>query len=352
MAQPLQVAKDHIVSDNQLKLHRCCVLRIFEIGEKGEQVEIIHDWPSKHTSIGTKEKVPSEISYQKEGLIWGSLIAPNVDRHVWTKLQLDPQENGEAAKIYRELSRSRQTERKEPVDIVADYLAQVKAHLIQNLDQKYGKALWRSLPMTLVVTVPAVWSDLAKDRTLQAVQKSGFNKFELPQISQQTILVTEPEAAAIYTIKSLQLSAQGSQFAMNDGFIICDMGGGTVDLISYRVNKVKPVAVEEVTVGCGDQCGGSFVDRAFFKWLEIKLGTHDFLKISDHRSEHKPGTSLPKKLSRMLQDFTLEAKSGFSGTEVSYVRLPPPLSSIDLDESRGIREGEIRIDPYVSAFSV
>lgn len=316
-----------------------------EIGEKGEQVEIIHDWPSQHTRIGTKEKVPSEITYQAEGLVWGSLIPPYLDRHMWTKLQLDPQLNGEAAKIFRELSKSRQTERKQPVEIVADYLAQVKAHLIRNLDQKYGKALWRSLPITLVVTVPAVWTDVAKNRTLQAIAKAGFNSLELPQLVQQPILTTEPEAAALYTIKTLQLSAQGSQLAVDDGFIMCDMGGGTVDLISYRVSKINPVAVEEITIGCGDQCGGSFVDRAFLKWLEMKLGTQDFLKISNCRSENMPRTSLSKKLARMLQDFTLEAKSGFSGSETSYIRLPNPLSSIDLDESRSIREGEVQITP-------
>ncbi|KAL1604233.1 hypothetical protein SLS59_004027 [Nothophoma quercina] len=316
-----------------------------EIGEKGEQIEIIHDWPSQHTKIGTKEKVPSEITYQAEGLVWGSLIPPHVDRHMWTKLQLDPQQGGEAAKIFRELSTSHQTVRKQPVDIVADYLTQVKAHLTKNLDQKYGKALWRSLAVVLVVTVPAVWTDLAKDRTLQAIDKAGFNKLEFPQLTQQPILITEPEAAALYTIKTLRLSAQGSLFAVNDGFIVCDMGGGTVDLISYRVDKINPVAVEEVTIGCGDQCGGSFVDRVFLRWLEIKLGTIDFLKISECRSENMPRTSLSKKLARMLQDFTLEIKSGFSGTETSYIRLPNPLSSIDEDESRGIREGEIQITP-------
>lgn len=158
-------------------------------------------------------------------------------------------------------------------------------------------------------------------------------------------MTTEPEAAALYTIKTLHFSAQGSQFAINDGFIVCDMGGGTVDLISYKVNKIDPVAVEEVTVGCGDQCGGSFVDRAFLKWLEMKFGTVDFLKISDCRSEDLPRTSLSKKLARMLQDFNLESKSGFSGTETTWIRLPSPLHTMPDDDIRGIREGEIRITP-------
>ena len=98
-------------------------------------------------------------------------------------------------------------------------------------------------------------------------------------------------------------------------------------------------------MGGGDQCGGSFVDRAFLKWLERRLGSEDFVKIVGCRSEDVPHTSLSKKAARMLQDFTLEIKSGFSGTETNYLRLPSPLNRIENDEARGICDGEITIKP-------
>jgi hypothetical protein len=47
----------------------------------------------------------------------------------------------------------------------------------------------------------------------------------------------------------------------------------------------------------------------------------------------------------MLQDFTLEVKSGFSGSETNHLRLPSPLNSIEEDEARGIYDGEITITP-------
>ncbi|KAL1801372.1 hypothetical protein ACET3X_001714 [Alternaria dauci] len=313
-------------------------------GTGDEHIEVIHDWPSQHTKIGTKEKVPSEVTYQKQGLMWGSLIPPNVPRHLWTKLQLDPTQKGELTKIVREVSTSSEHPNKQPVEIIADFLAQVKIHLIKNLDQKYGKVLWRSLEVTLVVTVPAVWTEVAKARTLEAVDKAGFNTPEFPQLK-NILTTTEPEAAAIYTIKSLRGTTQNANFAVDDGFIVCDMGGGTVDLISYRVTKVEPTVIEEATVGGGDQCGGSFVDRAFLKWLERRLGTQDFVNIVGCRSEDVPHTSLSKKAARMLQDFTLEVKSGFSGTETNHLRLPSPLNSIEEDEVRGICDGEITITP-------
>ena len=200
-----------------------------DTGVLGKDIEVIKDWPMRQTKIGTKEKIPSEIAVL-DRTQWGALIAPNVQRHIWTKLLLEDSQNGEVDKILKELSlNDRRAPSTKPLDIIAEYLAHVKAHLLKNLDNQYGPELWRTLPITLVVTVPAVWSDSAKDTTLKAINKAGFNKSELPELK-RTVLATEPEAAAIYTIQSLRGSVQDSQFAIGDGFVVCDMGGGTVDL--------------------------------------------------------------------------------------------------------------------------
>ena len=200
-----------------------------DTGVVGKTIIVIQDWPSRHTKIATKDKVPSELAL-KDLSNWGSLIAPNEQRHMWTKLLLDDPKAGEVDKILRELTLSDPTRPSaKPVEVISKYLAHVKAHLIKNLDIHYGKGLWRTLPLTLVVTVPAVWSDVAKDSTLRAVNKAGFNTTELPQLK-RTVLTTEPEAAAIYTIQSMRGGIQDEQFAVGDAFVVCDMGGGTVDL--------------------------------------------------------------------------------------------------------------------------
>jgi hypothetical protein len=301
----------------------------------------VHDWPSRHTKIGTKEKVPSEVAYLAEGIVWGSNIPSHERRQMWTKLELDNRQVGEVAKISKELASS--GPHREPVEVVADFLAQVKAHLIKNLDNKFGQELWRTLSITLVVTVPAVWSDVAKHRTLQAIDKAGFNSTQFPQLKTPLLVTTEPEAAALYTMRTLRGTAQNEQLAVGDGFIVCDMGGGTVDLISYRVKSLEPTIIEEATIGNGAQCGGSFVDRAFLRWLECRLGTVDFVKIAGCRSEEIPRISLNRKAAKIMQDFTLEVKTGFSGTEVGYLVLPTPLSAIEEDKSRGILDGEITV---------
>jgi hypothetical protein len=118
------------------------------------------------------------------------------------------------------------------------------------------------------------------------------------------------------------------QLAVGDGFAICDMDGGTVNLISYRVAEHQPTVAKEVMIGTGNQCGGSFTDRAFIQWLECRLGATHFVKITGCSSEDIPRTSLTPKLGRMVQDFTLEAKTGFSGNDTNFLRLPSPLNDL------------------------
>lgn len=51
--------------------------------------------------------------------------------------------------------------------------------------------------LQFILTVPAVWSDKAKDATMQAACLAGIP-------SQDLFLVSEPEAAAVYAIRSIQ----------------------------------------------------------------------------------------------------------------------------------------------------
>jgi molecular chaperone DnaK (HSP70) len=66
-----------------------------------------------------------------------------------------------------------------------------------------------------VLTVPAVWSDKAKATTLKCAERAGYA---------EPTLITEPEAAAVYSIRTMDTTT----FEEGDTFIICDAGGGTV----------------------------------------------------------------------------------------------------------------------------
>lgn len=96
-----------------------------------QHIDVIHNWPACHTKISTKEKVPSEVAYLIEGLSWGALIRPEVSRYMWTKLELDRKPDGEAARISREVVQAANGH-KDPVDIIADFLMEVRKHTIVN----------------------------------------------------------------------------------------------------------------------------------------------------------------------------------------------------------------------------
>jgi hypothetical protein len=55
-------------------------------------------------------------------------------------------------------------------------------------------------PKEYVLSVPAIWSDLAKDRTLRCAFDAGFG---VRGDTSSIRLVTEPEAAAVYTITTV-----------------------------------------------------------------------------------------------------------------------------------------------------
>ena len=50
--------------------------------------------------------------------------------------------------------------------------------------------------------------------------------------------------------------------------LICDCGGGTVDIVTYKVAlKDGRLQFEELLVGAGAMCGSTFIDRNFNDWM-------------------------------------------------------------------------------------
>ena len=113
------------------------------------------------------------------------------------------------------------------------------------------------------ITVPAVWSDTAQAKTLACAEKAGMGTSSTLQI------VSEPEAAATYALDIMD----PLNIKKGDTFVLCDAGGGTVDLISSTVSALKPrLEVIEASPGNGSICGSSILNRIFQEFLVQKLG--------------------------------------------------------------------------------
>ncbi|KAI2642096.1 actin-like ATPase domain-containing protein [Xylaria nigripes] len=236
-----------------------------------DDVEIIKSWPGGNGI--TSDKVPTEISYTipadavprtKPNVKWGFQFKPEESRLRCIKLFLDrsqklpfyvsPQETGTQLKAFN----------KTVVDAVSDYLTEIYKHTMDTLTRRYGESFMASTKVEFVLTCPAVWSDAAKNITLQAAERAGMgSKSEIQMIS-------EPEAAAVYTLKAIQ----PNHLSVGDNFVVCDAGGGTVDLIAYKVVSLKPLRVEESAVGTGGLCGSAFLNYRFEEHVRSRLG-HD-----------------------------------------------------------------------------
>lgn len=82
-------------------------------------------------------------------------------------------------------------------------------------------------------------------------------------------IISEPEAAAMYALDAMD----PHNIKVDDTFVLCDAGGGTVDLISYKVSALKPILkISEAAPGSGSACGSTFLNRIFQKFLKDGLG--------------------------------------------------------------------------------
>jgi molecular chaperone DnaK (HSP70) len=92
---------------------------------------------------------------------------------------------------------------KDPIDVVADYLKLLWQHTIQSMKRERGDMGVDGLPFKVVLTVPAIWKEYAKERMHQAAEKAGILD---PRACGDTTLqlVSEPEAAALATLNEFK----------------------------------------------------------------------------------------------------------------------------------------------------
>ena len=124
--------------------------------------------------------------------------------------------------------------------MVSDYLTELFKYTKQTLNRRFGDYFVKTTKLEVVLTVPAIWSDTAKQATEAAAKRAGMGE--------NIRMISEPEAAAVYTLQAIQ----PNHLKEGDNFVVCDAGGGTVDLISYEIKQITPLRIQESVKGTGD----------------------------------------------------------------------------------------------------
>ncbi|OJJ54986.1 hypothetical protein ASPSYDRAFT_1160155 [Aspergillus sydowii CBS 593.65] len=241
------------------------------VGGSVEDIQVLSKWPGggNRTSL----KVPSDISYEGGRLSkWGYQVRQFTEAYRGIKLLLDVSQRVK----YTPSTESKALLKENGIPVrhaVRDYLKQLIEYTKQVLQRQIAIDA-AQMNLQFVLTVPAVWSEKAKQMTLEAAVAAGAD-FKI--IS----LVSEPEAAALYTPRAIQPNT----LATNDVFIVCDAGGGTVDLISYQIKSLEPLCLAEVTKGTGDILGSVVLDCRFDALLRKRMGEKAYEALSRKSKE-------------------------------------------------------------------
>ncbi|KAG0327425.1 hypothetical protein BGZ99_007645 [Dissophora globulifera] len=283
------------------------------------EVHDITKWP-RH--LAQYPKTPTLNLYKKDSqkiLDWGhaarlAMLKPSAKDFVLLrkfKLQLDetlqsaPLENGITA-----------------LDAVTHYLKKLHGHVMSELMKGFIKSYDPS-QFQYCLTVPAMWSDAAKNTMRRAAIGAGLIQEGDPP--NRLILISEPEAAAMYCERMVD------RFSLKHGnrFMICDAGGGTVDLIVFEVNEPpgQPRHLREVTRGHGASCGSVFLDANMENLLERKFRRY-------RRGIKACGWA------SLMDTFVDMVKPMFNGQEDVLMQIPQATGLEDLnDPDIGLEEG-------------
>lgn len=128
-----------------------------------------------------QSKVPTVISYDlndKRYFTWGAQRHEN-PKIEGIKLLLDPDQETPLYLPPTNTALDLRRLNKPAVEVAGDYIAAMHKHAISNIESKLPADYLRMCQKKYVVSVPAVWSDKAKDNTLK-VGHSRPDKYRLP----------------------------------------------------------------------------------------------------------------------------------------------------------------------------
>ncbi|KAG6114576.1 hypothetical protein E4U13_003294 [Claviceps humidiphila] len=274
----------------------------------------IMNWPGNRGIAAPK--IPTILEYSEEettGFRWGASVNKSSAGIVAIKLLLDPKQE---RPLYLPATHTRtelKTLPKAPIEIAADFMRAIYEHALEEIASAVPKAYMDICQKEFVLSVPAVWSDAAKNSTLKV------NAAELAGIESITV-VKEPEAAAMYSIKSLEFSIK-----KNDAFVA-----------SVGLPMTLSTRFPFITSNQGGMAGSLGLNDRFAAAVEELVGDDQWLKLK-----------MSKAWSIAEKQFDQEVKKSFRGElDVEYY-VNFPMANLREDEDGGLVSNTWRLTGLV-----
>ena len=158
-----------------------------------------------------------------------------------------------------------------------------------------------------VVTVPAIWDEYKKNIMMESCIGAGLINTDTDK---SLFFALEPEAASLYC--SINKEIDQDYFQKGEYYIICDLGGGTGDIVAHLVDSNNNL--NEIHPSCGGNFGSNEIDKKIFNEIIYKLfKCKDFItfyakykKINDDDDDEGQKGQLYKdwyELERAIKDF-------------------------------------------------
>lgn len=123
--------------------------------------------------------------------------------------------------------------------------------LIKSIEE--SDILWK-------VTVPAIWNNKSKEIMKKAAELAGI----FDEKEQLIFFALEPEAAACDYVN--EKTSEKDIIKPGIKYIICDIGGGTVDISTHeRVYENGQIYIEEVYPPIGGNNGSTYINKKFIE---------------------------------------------------------------------------------------
>ena len=184
--------------------------------------------------------------------------------------------------LYKKIYKIKSTNGKE-ADIeliITKILEVVSKNAIDQIKKKHNSSIKKE-DIKWVVTIPAIWEEKSKKIMINASISAGLIK-ENSDLS--LFLALEPEAAGIY-YNSPIVSFNEENINGGKPYIVCDIGGGTVDICTHRkvnISNNQTELIEEYPPLGGDY-GGNMINQEFINRLIVEIFGED--NINDLKND-------------------------------------------------------------------